>query len=106
MGSEVSAGWVRADQVVFREEVVGARVVAGGEVDLGKPKGVVIVFCVRWDGWDGSSARGERDGRVFRGGCRTCHCQQLVADEDGRVVLGLVEGILAPVTEKPLHVWL
>ena len=62
MGSEVSAGRVRPDQVVFREEVVGARVVAGGEVNLGKPKGVVIIFCVRLKWWDGSSARRESVG--------------------------------------------
>jgi hypothetical protein len=34
----------------------------------------------------------------------TSHCQQLVADEDGRVVLRLIKGILTPVAEKPLHV--
>jgi hypothetical protein len=35
VGGEVSAGGVRADQVVLGQEVVRARVVPGGEVDLG-----------------------------------------------------------------------
>jgi hypothetical protein len=34
---------------------------------------------------------------------RTRYCQQLVANEDGGIILVFIEGILAPVAQMALH---
>jgi hypothetical protein len=51
---------------VFAQQIVGARVVAGGEVDLGKPESVVIVFYGVWT-WFSGGFRGieDREGSVL-----------------------------------------
>lgn len=33
----------------------------------------------------------------------TCQCKELVTDEDGRIILRLIEGILPPLPQKLLH---
>lgn len=43
VAGKVAARGVPGDEVVFREEGLGAGVVARVEVDLGEPEGVVIV---------------------------------------------------------------
>ena len=44
VGSQVSAGGVTSDEVVFRQEALCAGVVARGEVDLGEPECVLVVI--------------------------------------------------------------
>jgi hypothetical protein len=41
--------------------------------------------------------------RLFRQEVPTSHGKQLVADENGRLVLSLVEGILPPIPQKLFH---
>ena len=43
VAGEVAAGGVAGYEVLFGEECLGAGVVACGEVDLGQPKGIVVI---------------------------------------------------------------
>ena len=44
MSGQISTGWISCDKVLFGEEALGASVVASGEVDLGQPEGIFVVF--------------------------------------------------------------
>ena len=44
-----------------------------------------------------------RKGGGERADGRTCEGQQLVADEDGGLILGLVQSVLPPFAEERLH---
>jgi hypothetical protein len=45
MGGEVSARGIARDQVLLVEKRLGASVVSGCEMNLGEPKGIIIVLC-------------------------------------------------------------
>ena len=44
VSGQISTGWISRDKVLFGEEALGASVVAGGEVDLGQPESIFVVF--------------------------------------------------------------
>ena len=45
VGGEIFARRVTSYQILSCEETEGAGVVCGGEMDLGEPKGVLVVVC-------------------------------------------------------------
>lgn len=97
MGGKVSTCRTVVDEFVLFEEGQGARVIAGGEVDLCEPKGINRVV------WLESEAVGAVENERGCGLIPTSQSQQLVSDEDGGVILMLVHGILPPVLEELLH---
>lgn len=97
MAGEVSARGVSGDEVLFLEKGLGAGVVAGGKVHLRQPEGVFVVVCRRPSAVF-SPCLFLTAGKDFTG-----QRQQLVADKDSRIILALVQSILAPVPEELLH---
>lgn len=47
VSGKISTRGVACDQVLFREEALSSCIVPRGEVNLRKPKGVLVVFCCR-----------------------------------------------------------
>lgn len=50
VSSKVPAGGVSCDQILLGEEALGSSIVASGEMDLGEPEGIFVVFCRRLAG--------------------------------------------------------
>jgi hypothetical protein len=44
VSGQISTRWISSDKVLFGEEALGASVVASGEVDLGQPEGIFVIF--------------------------------------------------------------
>lgn len=45
MAGEIAAGWAAADEVLFGEKRLSSCVVSSRKMDLGQPKGIVVVIC-------------------------------------------------------------
>lgn len=85
------------------KEFLSSGVVSGRKMDLGHPKGVVIVVWMRDalvvdQGAGADGRRTEREERLL-----TCQSQQLVTNENGCLELACVEGCLAPFAQEGLH---
>lgn len=96
MARKISTGWVSRYKVLFKQKGVGSSIVARSKVDLGQPKCVIVVIFLRTLVLENEMQSG------ILGGL-TCHCQKLITDENGRIILCLVERILPPFSQKLLH---
>jgi hypothetical protein len=102
VAGEVSTGRVALDEVLLGEERMGTCVIACREVNLGEPESVVVIICGTIISFSCAFLTKKKHRKQCMGK-RTGQGEQLVADENGRLVLGFVEGVLPPLPQELLH---